>query len=151
MTIKVNSDWQWLSNCDRSLSVHLANDPFAAQTGRSLSPAVWRHSKTRKYYYQARSFNFISRIPLRPAQNLPIDVAHFNVVCEVSVGNARDRFGLGTEEYGVQGTDQQAADTRQMQVPGTYIIRVKLTPRLGRHMISLISIDHQVSNMDTLL
>jgi hypothetical protein len=26
-------------------SVHLANDPFAAQTGRSLSPAVWRHSK----------------------------------------------------------------------------------------------------------
>jgi hypothetical protein len=73
------------------------------------------------------SFNFISRIPLRPAQNLPIDVAHFNV-CEVSVGNARDQFGLGTGEYGVQGTDQQAAGTRQTQVPGTYIRRVKSNP-----------------------
>jgi hypothetical protein len=98
-------------------SVHLANDPFAAQTGRSLSPAVWRHSKNseillRTPYYHKLQFYF---------PNSLASCTEFANRCSTVQRCMYVRYQLGmrgTNLDSVRGNIEYRVPINKQQVPG---------------------------------
>jgi hypothetical protein len=126
-----------------SPSVHLANDPFAAQTGRSLSPAVWRQSKTRKYYYHKLQFYFPNSLAsCTEFANRCSTLQRMRGIGWECEGPIWTRYG-GIRSTGYRSTSSRyPADASTRYLHKTCQIKPAC---LGRHLISLIPIDHQIS------